>query len=476
MLKPHHLTALRDIVGAEGVIASPDQLLVYECDGMTLDRISPEAVVLPRNTEETSAVVRYLHRERIPIVPRGAGTGLSGGSLAVQGGVMIALTKMNKILEIDIRNGRAVVEAGVLNLDITNAVSAQGLHFAPDPSSQMACTIGGNVAENAGGPHTLKYGVTTNHVLGVELVLPNGDVVNLGGKVEDVPGYDLTGLVNGSEGTFGIITKVIVKLTPLPQGYKTFLAIFDTVDDTTHTISEIIAAGIIPAALEMIDSVVLDALEEAFHMGFPLDAGAILLIELDGLAAGLEQQGERVARICRKNHVRELRVARDADERMRLWMARKKAFGALGRVTSSYYTQDSVVPRTKLPEILRRIYDIGRQYNLRIANVFHAGDGNLHPTILFDERDADQVRRTIQASEEILKACVDLGGSLTGEHGIGFEKMNYLPWLFSEADLTIMKKVRQVFDPEERCNPGKIFPTPGRCIEIGAASYRRAAC
>ncbi|MFI5365427.1 MAG: FAD-binding oxidoreductase [Candidatus Binatia bacterium] len=474
MLEGRVLSALRAIAGDDAVIARPNELRVYECDGYTLEKSAPEVVVLPRSTQQVADILRLLHRERIAFVPRGAGTGLSGGCLPVDAPVMIGTSRMSRIVEIDFANRRAVVEAGVVNLSVTNAVAQKGLLYAPDPSSQQACTIGGNVAENSGGPHTLKYGVTTNHVLGVELVLPNGEVVQLGGTVEDTPGYDLTGLVVGAEGTFGIVTQVIVRLIRQPEACKTLLGIFESVDDATATVSGIIGAGIIPAALEMMDQLIVEAVQAAFHFGFPTDAGAVLIIELDGLAAGLDSQVQRVAEICRARRAREVRVAKDEAERAALWKSRKRAFGAVGRLAPNYCTQDGVVPRTKVPDILRRITEIGQRYQLRIGNVFHAGDGNIHPILLFDERDADQVRRVLDAGREILEACVALGGSVTGEHGIGVEKIAQMPLIFSPADLLVMSQLRRVFDPQLRCNPGKIFPTPGACVET-TQPHRQAA-
>jgi glycolate oxidase len=465
MLTQRLREALAEIVGPDALVQRHNELRVYECDGYTLEKAVPDLVVLPRTTAEVAAVVRCLHREGIAFVPRGAGTGLSGGCLPLQAPVMIGTSRLTRLVEIDRVNRRAVVEAGVVNLAVSNAVKADDLAYAPDPSSQMACTIGGNVAENSGGPHTLKYGVTTNHVLGVTLVLPDGEIVELGGMVEDVPGYDLTGLVVGAEGTFGIVTQAILKLIRQPEACTTLLAVFESVDDATATVSGIIAAGIVPAALEMMDQLIVGAVEEAFHFGFPTDAGAVLIVELDGLAAGLPGQTQRVAEICRAQRAREVRVAKDESERAALWKSRKRAFGAVGRLAPNYCTQDGVVPRTKVPEILRRIVDVGRRYQLRIGNVFHAGDGNIHPILLFDERDTEQVQRVLAAGREILAACVELGGSITGEHGIGVEKIEQMPLLFSPDDLLVMTQVRQVFDPQQRCNPGKIFPTPGACVE-----------
>jgi glycolate oxidase len=459
------LAAIRGIVGDDGVVARDTELLVYECDGYTLERAVPQAVVLPRSTRQVSDLCRLLHRRQIAFVPRGAGTGLSGGCLPIDAPVMICTSRMKRIIEIDITNRRAVVEAGIVNLDVTKAVAAHGLCYAPDPSSQAACTIGGNIAENSGGPHTLKYGVTTNHVLGLELVLPDGDVVALGGASEDPPGYDLTGLVVGSEGTFGIVTQATLRLIRQPHAWKTLLAVFENVAEATATVSGIIRAGIIPAALEMMDQIIVGAVEQAYRFGFPTDAGAVLIVELDGLAAGLDEQADRVTEICRANRARDVRVARDEAERALLWKCRKRAFGAVGRLAPNYCTQDGVVPRTKLPEILARIQEAGRRYGLRIGNVFHAGDGNIHPILLYDERNDGETRRVVQAGRDILEACVELGGSVTGEHGIGVEKIAQMPLLFSDADLELMRRIRHVFDPDGRCNPGKIFPTPGVCVE-----------
>jgi len=467
MTRQELIQGLIEIVGPSGMVHAPSDLLVYECDGYTIEKARPEAVVLPSSTEETVRVVRLLHQNGVPYVPRGAGTSLSGGTLSVEGSVVIGVTRMNRILEVDIRNRQAVVEAGLVNLWLTHAVSPQGYLFAPDPSSQMACTIGGNVAENSGGPHTLKYGVTTNHVLGVEVVLPDGDRVWLGGKTEDHPGYDLTGLFVGSEGTFGIATRAVVRLVRRPQAYKTFLGVFETVDDATNTVSGIIAAGIIPAALEMMDQKIISAVEAAFHFGFPQDAGAVLIIELDGLEAGMEEYSRRVMEVCQRNQAREVRVARDEAERLALWACRKKAFGAIGRLSPSYCTQDGVVPRTKLPEILRVTTEIGKKYGIEIANVFHAGDGNIHPILLFDERDRDQTKRVLQASAEILAACVEMGGTITGEHGIGIEKINQMSLIFSPEDMRMMQDLRDVFNPQGLCNPAKIFPTSKTCAADG---------
>jgi glycolate oxidase len=458
-------STLREIVGPGGVIDHPDALSVYDCDGYTLERGTPEIVVLPRTPAEVAAVVRVLAREGTPFVPRGAGTGLSGGTLPIHAPVTVCTSRLTAIEAVDVRNRRARVQAGVVNAAITRAVERHGLLYAPDPSSQPACTIGGNVAENSGGPHTLKYGVTTNHVLGVELVLPSGEVVWLGGAVDDHLGYDLTGLVVGSEGTFGIVTRAWVRLVRAPEAVRTMLAVFETVEAASEAVSGVIAAGIVPAALEMMDRLIVGAVEEAFHVGLPTDAGAVLLVELDGPAPGLDDEAARVTEVCRRHGAREVRLARDDAERALLWKARKRAFGAVGRLARNYCTQDGVVPRTRVPDILRTITQVATRHRLRIGNVFHAGDGNIHPILLFDERDADEVTRVLAAGREILEACVALGGSVTGEHGIGVEKIAQMPLLFSPADLAAMLAIRAVFDPEQRANPHKIFPDSLVCVE-----------
>jgi glycolate oxidase len=465
---------LRTIVGRDALLTSPSDLLVYECDGYTIAKNKPDVVVFPTTTEQVVQVVQACNDSGVPFLPRGAGTSLAGGCLPVGGGVMIALTRMKRILEVSYRDRYAVVEPGVVNLWLTNHLKPHGCHYAPDPSSQGACTIGGNVATNSGGPHTLKYGVTVNHVLGLELVLPDGRVVHTGGPAEDNPGYDLTGVIVGSEGTFGIATKAWVRITRNPEAYRTLLGVFETVDDATNTISDIIGAGIVPGALEMLDQLTLQAVEAAFHFGFPLDAGAVLIMEVDGLEAGLDVDAERIAAIARKNRAREVRRAASDAERLLLWKCRKQAFGAMGRLAPSYCTQDGVVPRTQLPHILRQIQRIGAKYQLRIANVFHAGDGNIHPILLFDERDADQVKRVLAASHEILEECLKCGGSVTGEHGIGVEKIDFMPKLFTPEDLNMMLRLRSAFNPDGRCSPAKMFPTAGACIEPSKAGRRAA--
>jgi glycolate oxidase len=456
---------LRCLLGSENVLTASSDLASYECDGYTIERQKPAVVVFPRSTEDVVGIVKLCNRHDVPYIPRGAGTSLAGGTIPVGGGVMIALARMKRILEVSIQDRYAVVEPGVVNLWLSRHVAPHGLHFAPDPSSQGACTIGGNVSTNSGGPHTLKYGVTVNHVLGLELVLPDGGVLQVGGPVADTPGYDLTGLIVGAEGTFGIVTKIWVRLTRNPEAVRTLLGVFDSIDDTTNCISGIIAAGIVPAALEMIDRPIMGALEEAFHFGFPLDAQATLIMEVDGLEAGLDAEADRIEAIAKQHGAREVRRARSEAERTLLWKARKQAFGAMGRLAPSLCTQDGVVPRTKLPYMMRRIQEIGEKYRVGIANVFHAGDGNLHPTMLFDERDTDQVKRVLEASHEILEECLAQGGSVTGEHGIGVEKIDLMSKMFTPADLDTMVRVRMAFNPSGLCNPGKMLPRGGGCTE-----------
>lgn len=466
---------LAAIVGSDGIVTAPAALTVYECDGYTLERAVPRLVVLPRSTDEVARVLRTAWQAGVPFVPRGAGTGLSGGCLAAPAPLVVCTSRMRTIRAIDLPNRRLVAEAGVVNADVSRAVRSAGLQYAPDPSSQNACTIGGNVAENSGGPHTLKYGVTTNHLLAVELVLPDGDVVPLGDGIDDDGfGYDLTGVVCGAEGTMGIVTAATLRLVPMPEAVITMLGVFPTVAEATATVSAIIAAGIIPAALEMMDRTIVAAVEAAFRVGFPTDAGAVLIIEIDGAAAGLAEAAERIESLCRDHGASRVRRAADDAERAALWKGRKRAFGAVGRLSPSYCTQDGVVPRTRLPEILERIEAAAARHRLRIGNVFHAGDGNIHPIVLYDERHPDESVRALAAGREILLACLELGGSVTGEHGIGVEKMVELGLAFAPDDLALMQRVRAVFDPETRANPGKIFPTPGVCVERRSPGRRAA--
>ncbi len=465
MLEKTILNELIKVTSKASVLYEPEDLLTYESDGFTIQKAPPDAVVFPENTEQVSQVVKILHDNKIKFVPRGAGTGLSGGCLPLGGGVIISMTRMNRILEVDTKNHTVVVEPGVVNQWITDEVSGEGFFFAPDPSSGQACTIGGNVAENAGGPHTMKYGVTVNNILGLEIVLPDGEVVDIGGFTEETNGLDLTGLFNGSEGTFGIITKIITKIVPLPEHYITFCTIFGSVFDGISSITDMFKAGITPAALEMIDNEFVKALNEAFEMDFPVDAEAILIIELDGPKAGMNVLKDRVIEICRKNNVKSIEAAEDPIRRAGLWKARKHAFGAVGRMSPFYYTQDGVVPRTKLPDVLKVINNVSQKYSIRVANAFHAGDGNLHPCLMYDERNEGELDRVRKATTEILKACVDLGGTISGEHGIGSEKNNYMPWIFSEDDLEQMAKIKMVFNPSGLMNPDKIFPTSKSCSE-----------
>lgn len=469
--EPKIIAQLREIAGRDAVTCDDDELMVYECDAMTTHRSRPLAVVFPRATEQVSRIVKLLHDNRIPFGPRGAGTGLSSGAIATgcekgERAVVIEMARMNRILDIDYANRRAIVQPGVINVKLSQSVAARGYHYAPDPSSQTSCTIGGNVAENAGGPHCLKYGSTTNHILGLEVVLPTGQIINLGGAGADTIGYDLLGAFVGSEGTFGITTKITVRLTRTPQMVITLLADFMEINDASRAVSAIIAAGMLPAALEMIDKVTINAVEDSVYAaGYPRDAAACLIVELDGLQAGLETQAKRAAEICRQHNARTVRAASSENERKRLWAGRKGAFGALGRVSPDLLVQDAVVPRTKLPEVLARIYVIGAKHNLRLSTVFHAGDGNLHPNLNYDGRDADEVARVHAASKEIMKLCVDAGGSITGEHGVGVDKIDYMPMIFDQASLDAMLAVKEVFNPMGLCNPGKAVPAQRMCRE-----------
>jgi glycolate oxidase len=455
---------LRAIVGRDAVLDRPEDLMLYQYDGGVRTNM-PDAVVFPQSTEHVSRIVKLAASQGIPVVPRGAGTGLSGGSIPVEGGILIAFSRMKRILEIDAENMRAVVQPGVVNQVLSDSVAHLGLYFAPDPSSQKACTIGGNVAENSGGPHTLMYGVTVNHVTGLEVVLPDGEIVNYGGKAVESAGYDLTGFFVGSEGTLGVVTAATVKLLRRPERVATLLGIFETVDDAAKTVSAITAAGITPAALEMLDGWTLQTIEAFCHAGYPLDAGAVLLIELDGLAELVEEEAEQVRQVCLEQRAREVRRAKDDTERALLWKGRKNAFGALGRVSSSFYTQDGVVPRTKIPAVLQFIDEVSKKYGLRIGNIFHAGDGNLHPLILFDGRDPNQLHMVEEAGREILTWCINAGGSITGEHGVGVEKRDLMPLLFSNDDLDVMLSLHNAFNPKSVLNPAKVFPTNRTCME-----------
>jgi glycolate oxidase len=451
---------IQKLLGPRGYLHKPEDLKLYEYDG-GVDKALPDLVVFPRSTEDVVAIVKLAREHGMALVGRGAGTGLSGGVIPRAGGIVVSFARMNRILEIDLENELAVLEPGVVNIEITQAVQARGYFFAPDPSSQRACTIGGNVAENSGGPHTLCYGVTTNHVLGMEAVLADGSVIHTGGT-----GYDLTGLLTGSEGTMALVTKITVRLMRQPEMVKTILAVYDSADDCADTVAEITARTITPAAIEMLDGVMLRMVEEATHAGYPMDAAAVLLIELEGLREAVEEQTEQIREACLQCHARELRVARSADERGLLWKGRKNAFGAVGRVSPYYYVQDGVVPRTKIAPTLRRIQQVAQKYGLTISNIFHAGDGNMHPIIIFDARKPGELKRAQEAGEEILRYCVEQGGSITGEHGVGMEKMELMTDQFSEDSLDMIRSFKNLFDPSCRLNPGKVLPTGKGCLEI----------
>jgi glycolate oxidase len=470
MISSSAVKQLRRLVGDKYVIDRPSELVVYEYDG-TIDKALPSCVVLPATTEQVAGVLRIAKAEGVPIVPRGAGTGLSGGALATEGGIVLATTRMRRIIEVDTENLLAVVEPGVVNLDLSKNVAKHGLYYAPDPSSQKACTIGGNVAENSGGPHCLLYGNTTNHVLGLEIVTADGEVVRVGGWGRDRAGYDLTGLVVGSEGTLAIVTKACVRLLRQPETTRTFLGIYDTIEAATATVSAIVRRGYVPAALEMIDRVSIEAVEASMHPGYPPDAEAVLLIEIDGLREFTDTAAAEIAEICYELGAREVRQASDAAERERLWAGRKGALGALGALRPNYYILDGVVPRTALPRVVAATYEIAKRHNVLVANVFHAGDGNLHPCVLFDDREPGVAERVLAAGAEMLQLCAQAGGSITGEHGVGLEKREFMPLTFSPADLAAMAKLKEAFGSRERLNPCKVFPAHKGCAEVGLGSF-----
>jgi glycolate oxidase len=452
-------------LGPEHVIVEPEQLRVYECDGLTGHRAVPELVVLPGSTEEVQTVVRACHRERVPFVARGAGTGLSGGATPLAGGVVVSLARMNRTLEIDLESQRVVVEPGVANLDVTLAVADAGFFYAPDPSSQQVCTIGGNVAENSGGAHCLKHGFTVHHVTGLTLVLPDGEIVEVGGKALDPDGPDLLGVIVGSEGTLGIVTRIVLRIVRRPEAVRTLLAGFDSTDAAGAAVSDIVAAGILPTAIEMMDRLTIEAAEKAVAPGYPDGAGAVLLVEFEGVTAQVEEDAAEVDAICLGCGAFEIRTAADEAARALLWKGRKSAFAAMGRIATDYYVQDGVVPRTRLPEVLRRIEELSDSHGLRVGNVFHAGDGNLHPLVLYDAEQGE-TERARDLAEAILEACLEAGGSLTGEHGVGMDKACSMPKMFSERDLETFGRLRRAFDPEGLCNPGKVIPTPRLCGEV----------
>jgi glycolate oxidase len=463
-LNPSVIHEFRAILGDRGVLVEPEQLRTYECDALTYVRIAPDAVLLPTSTEQVQAVMRVCHENRIAVVARGSGTGLSGGALPTEGSVVVSLARMNRILEVDIANRFVVVEPGVVNAHVSERVAANGFFYAPDPSSLSVCTIGGNVAENSGGAHCLKYGFTVTHVLGIDVVLPDGELVRLGGPVPDMPGYDLAGVFVGSEGTLGIATRVTLRIVRRPEAVQTLLAAFESTDDAGAAVSAIIAAGLIPSAVEMMDRLSIHAVEAAVGAGYP-DCGAILLVELDGPAEAVEIEMSRVSELCSGLGATGVRVASSDAERAALWKGRRGAFAAMGRIASSYIVQDGVIPRTALPRVLREIEALASRAGLRVANVFHAGDGNLHPMVLYDRATPGEEQKASALSAAILRCCITAGGSITGEHGVGFDKRDHMPEMFAEPDLETMQLVRCAFDPDGIANPGKIFPRPRLCGE-----------
>ena len=462
---------LRQFLPEDRLLWRDYDLMLYEYDG-SIDKHRPLAVVFPLSTDEVSQIVTACNRLNVPYTARGAGTGLSGGAIPARGGVLISLARMRRILSVEVDNQRAVVQPGVTNAGISAAVAQHDLYFAPDPSSQVVCTIGGNVAENSGGAHCLKYGFTTNHVLGLTFVCPDGSVVTLGGDSPDSFGPDLRALVIGSEGTLGIVTRIWVRLVPVNETVKTILAVFPNMEDASSAVAGMIACRIVPAAIEMMDNLTIRAIESRSPSGYPVEAEGVVLIEVDGLGEEVEAQSEAVQQVCRDNRALSVRLAKDEAERAALWAGRKGAFAAIGRLTPDYYTVDGVVPRTKLPATLARIQEISRESGFRIANVFHAGDGNLHPLIMWDADEAGAEERVIDAGAEIMRVCAAAGGSLTGEHGIGMEKKDLMPLIFSREDVTQMLRIKDAFDPGGLCNPGKVFPTAGRCLELFARRGR----
>src|SRR5919202_380598 len=459
------IETMQEILGPEGVIHNHEELRTYECDGLMNYRVIPDLVVLPESAEQVQRIVKTCYDEGIPFVARGSGTGLSGGALPVESGILIVLSRMRRILEVDIPNQRVVVEPGVVNVWVSQEVADEGYYYAPDPASQIVSSIGGNLAENSGGVHCLKYGFTTNHVMGAEVVLPDGTVVIIGGgKAPDAPGYELLGAFVGSEGTLGIATKITLRIVRKPEAVRTLLAAFKDTEEAGGAVSGIIADGIVPAAIEMMDALCIEAVETAVHPGFP-EAGAILIVELDGPAAEVEDQFEHTIKVCEENDASEIRIAEDDEERALFWKGRKAAFAAMGRIANDYYVQDGVVPRTELGNVLKRISELGEQYGMRVANVFHAGDGNLHPLVLYDNDNPGEAEKAEELAGEIVFACLDHGGSLTGEHGIGVDKRKYMPKMFTAEDMATMQLLRCAFDPHGLCNPGKVFPTPRLCGE-----------
>jgi len=465
------VTELRALIGDEHVVTHEHQLRTYESDGLLQYAVTPGAVVLPGSAADVQALVRACHRAGVPFVARGAGSGLSGGALPVEGGVLISLTRMTRVLEVDLPNQRVVVEPGVTNVAVSQAVGPD--HFyPPDPSSQIVCTIGGNVAENSGGAHCFKYGFTTNYVTGLEIVLPDGELVRLGGKELDPPGLDLLGAFVGSEGTLGVATRIWLRVVPRPESVRTLVAFFGSTVQAGEVVSEIVAAGVVPGAIEMMDNLSIRAAERATGAGYPPDAGAALVVELDGSEAECAARFDQVVAICERAGADSVRVARDEAERELIWKARKAAFAAMGRIAPNYYVQDSVIPRTRLAEVLGRIEELASEHRLQVANVFHAGDGNLHPLVCYDGASPGEAERAEALAGLIVQACVDAGGSITGEHGVGVDKKRYMPAMFDDADLAAFQRLRCAFDPEQRANPGKVMPTPRLCGEV-PGPYRR---
>ncbi len=471
-LSARFLRAVHGALPPTAVLSHPADLRTYECDGLTGRRALPALVCLPESTEQVQALLRTCHRHGVPFVARGAGTGLSGGALPVEEGIVVSLARMNRILEVDLASQRVVVQPGVTNLEVTEAVAGEGLYYAPDPSSQQVCTIGGNVAENSGGAHCLKHGFTVNHVTGLLVVLPDGELVRLGGKGLDQPGPDLVGAFVGSEGTLGIAVEITLRVLPRPEAVVTVLAAFASTDAAGAAVSGVVAARILPSAMEIMDRLAIEAAEAAVQAGYPEGAGAVLIVELDGVAAQVEEDLARVEEVCRREGALEVRAAADEAERARIWKGRKAAFAAMGRLSPTYYVQDGVVPRTRLPAVLRKIARLSAEHGLRVANVFHAGDGNLHPLVLYDGRRQGEVERAKRLADEILVACVEAGGSITGEHGVGVDKACAMPLLFDADDLEAMRRLRRAFDSRELANPGKVFPTPRLCGEV-PGPYRR---
>jgi glycolate oxidase len=472
MLPVTVIQELEGILGRDNIIVDEHRIMAYDCDAYVAEKFMPSAVVFPQTTEQVVAIVRCLAREGIPFLPRGAGTGLSGGATPMNHEVVISLAKMDQLLNLDFENRRATVQPGFVNLMLTKRVANNGYYYAPDPSSQSVCTIGGNFAENSGGSHCLKYGVTTNHVVAAEVVLPSGEIVTVGEPYGDPVGLDLLGVLVGSEGTLGITTAITVKILPKPQAVKTILAYFDQVDDASQTVSDIIAQGIVPAACEIMDQLMIHAVEKSvYHVGYPQDIEAVLLVELDGMLESVEDNAQRVLDVCAQNHVRTSRIAQDDRERALWWNSRKMAFPAIGRISPDYLVQDGVIPRTKLSAALQRVSALSEEYGLRVANVFHAGDGNLHPLICYDARVEGQLQQALALGQRILEVCVDMGGSITGEHGVGIEKIGHMAYMFSEEEIKAQIDLRRVFDPQGLCNAGKLIPSPGACVENRSAHH-----